>query len=94
MSRFRRYALPISHAADWSAVSETTDDHGMTYKVLWSAESWMYLGLCESYPTLSWQAATESEAFNGIRRQVQQRANLAPRATTDQPEPEGPGGGR
>lgn len=78
VSRFpRRRALQVDRGAGWSPVSETADDHGVVYRVMWSAESWMYLGLCDSHPNLSWQAATEGDALNGIRQQVQQRADLS-----------------
>ena len=33
----------------------------------------MYLGVCDSYPRLSWQADNDNDALDGIRRQVQQR---------------------
>lgn len=78
MSRSPRgRALRVDRDADWSVVSETADDHGVVYRVLWSADSWMYLGLCDSYPHLSWQATTEDGALNGIRRQVRQRADVS-----------------
>lgn len=74
MSRAPRRPDPKVHRdAHWSQVRETVDEHGVTYRVLWSAESGMYLGVCDSYPRLSWQADNDNDALDGIRRQVQQR---------------------
>ena len=74
----RRRALGIHRDADWSVVSETTDDHGVNFRVLWSADSWLYLGVCDSYPNLSWQAATAEEALAGIPRQARHYVGLSP----------------
>lgn len=61
---------PTHRDADWSEVNVTSDDHGVTYRVLWSAERWMYLGVCDAHPTLSWQAQTADAALDGICRRV------------------------
>ncbi len=66
----REPARWVTRNAHWSMVSETIDEHGLTYRVLWSAETWMYLGLCDAYPNLSWQAANQVDALDGIRQQV------------------------
>ena len=41
-------------------------DH-YTYRVTWSAEDEEYVGLCAEFPSLSWLASTQEEAFSGIR---------------------------
>lgn len=75
MSRAPRQRDPRTRRdGDWSAVRVTVDDQGVTYRVLWSAEYCVYLGLCDSYPRLSWQAENVDDALDGIRRQVQERA--------------------
>jgi predicted RNase H-like HicB family nuclease len=38
-----------------------------TYRVLWSNEDKEYVGLCAEFPSLSWLAETQEEAFLGIR---------------------------
>ena len=37
------------------------------YRVIWSAEDNEYVGLCTEFPSLSWLAPTQEEAFSGIR---------------------------
>ena len=44
-------------------------DH-YTYRVTWSAEDEEYVGLCAEFPSLSWLAPTQKEAFAGIRELV------------------------
>lgn len=44
-------------------------DH-YTYRVTWSAEDEEYVGLCAEFPSLSWLAPTQEEAFSGIRELV------------------------
>ena len=44
-------------------------DH-YTYRVTWSAEDEEYVGLCAEFPSLSWLAPTQEEAFSGIRTLV------------------------
>lgn len=70
----RRWERAAYRDADWAEFDVVSDDHGVTYRVLWSAEYWMHLGLCDAHPTLSWQAQTADDALDGIRRQVQDRA--------------------
>ncbi len=41
-------------------------DH-YTYRVTWSVEDQEYVGLCAEFPSLSWLASTQEEAFSGIR---------------------------
>ncbi len=43
-----------------------TSDH-YTYRVTWSAEDEEYVGLCTEFPSLSWLAPTQEEAFSGVR---------------------------
>jgi predicted HicB family RNase H-like nuclease len=45
------------------------NDH-YTYRVTWSAEDGEHVGLCVEFPSLSWLAPTQDEAFSGIRRVV------------------------
>ncbi|MBI2376472.1 MAG: type II toxin-antitoxin system HicB family antitoxin [Deltaproteobacteria bacterium] len=42
------------------------EDH-YTYRVTWSDEDKEYVGLCAEFPSLSWLAATQEDAFKGIR---------------------------
>ena len=44
-------------------------DH-YTYRIAWSAEDQEYVGLCTEFPSLSWLASTQEEAFSGIRQLV------------------------
>ena len=44
-----------------------------TYRVTWSAEDEEYVGLCAEFPSLSWLASTQEEAFSGIRQLVEER---------------------
>ena len=46
-----------------------TIDH-YTYRVTWSADDGEYVGLCAEFPSLSWLAPTQEEAFSGIRNVV------------------------
>ena len=41
-----------------------------TYRVTWSGEDEEYVGLCVEFPSLSWLAPTQDEAFSGIRALV------------------------
>lgn len=47
-----------------------TDPEKYTYRVLWSEEDEEYVGLCAEFPSLSWLAAAQGEALNGITRVV------------------------
>ena len=40
------------------------------YRVMWSAEDDKYVGLCTEFPSLSWLAPTQEEAFSGIQSLV------------------------
>ena len=44
-------------------------DH-YTYRVTWSGEDREFVGLCAEFPSLSWLASSQEEAFSGIRRLV------------------------
>ena len=48
-----------------------SDDH-YTYRVTWSPEDGEHVGLCLEFPSLSWLATTQEEAFAGIRGLVQE----------------------
>lgn len=41
-----------------------------TYRVTWSEEDQEHVGLCAEFPSLSWLAATQDEALQGIRAAV------------------------
>ena len=41
-----------------------------TYRVTWSTEDEEFVGLCAEFPSLSWLAPTQDEAFSGIRSVV------------------------
>lgn len=41
-----------------------------SYRVIWSEEDGEYVGLCTEFPSLSWLAGSQDEAFAGIRRLV------------------------
>lgn len=41
-----------------------------SYRVMWSEEDAEYVGLCAEFPSLSWLAGSQDEAFIGIRRLV------------------------
>lgn len=41
-----------------------------TYRVTWSVEDNEYVGLCSEFPSLSWLAADQDSALNGIRQVV------------------------
>jgi len=44
-------------------------DH-YTYRVTWSTEDDMHVGLCAEFPSLSWLADTPEEALGGVRQVV------------------------
>jgi predicted HicB family RNase H-like nuclease len=41
-----------------------------SYRVIWSEEDGEYVGLCTEFPSLSWLAGSQDEAFSGIRQLV------------------------
>lgn len=41
-----------------------------TYRVTWSADDEEFVGLCAEFPSLSWLAKSQEEAFKGIRSLV------------------------
>jgi predicted RNase H-like HicB family nuclease len=45
------------------------NDH-YSYRVTWSEEDGEYMGLCAEFPSLSWLASEQEEAFQGIRQLV------------------------
>jgi predicted HicB family RNase H-like nuclease len=45
------------------------NDH-YSYRVMWSEEDAEYVGLCTEFPSLSWVAGSQDEAFAGIRQLV------------------------
>ena len=52
------------------ATSAALKDDRYTYRVTWSSEDNEYVGLCAEFPSLSWLAATQVEALQGIRSLV------------------------
>lgn len=42
-----------------------SNDH-YTYRITWSQDDREYVGLCEEFPSLSWLASTQQDAFVGI----------------------------
>ena len=44
-------------------------DH-YTYRVTWSTDDDMHVGLCAEFPSLSWLADTPEEALSGVRQVV------------------------
>lgn len=59
-------------------------DH-YTYRVTWSAEDDMHIGLCTEFPSLSWLADTPEAALSGIRRVVAK--TVADIQSNDEPVP-------
>ena len=46
-----------------------SDDH-YVYRVIWSEEDQEYVGLCAEFPSLSWLAESQDDAWQGIRKLV------------------------
>ena len=44
--------------------------HHYTYRITWSPEDEENVGLCAEFPSLSWLAPSQDEAFSGIRSLV------------------------
>ena len=60
-------------------------DH-YTYRLTWSVEDEEYVGLCAEFPSLSWLASTQEEAFSGIRQLVAE--SIADMQTNNEQPPE------
>ena len=60
--------------SDLRVVRREVDSYGMRYTVLRSEDAGLYVGMCELYRSLSWQAESEAEALAGIQRLVNERA--------------------
>jgi predicted HicB family RNase H-like nuclease len=45
------------------------DDH-YVYRVVWSEDDQEYVGLCAEFPSLSWLAESQDDAWQGIRKLV------------------------
>jgi len=41
-----------------------------SYRIMWSEEDKEFVGLCNEFPSLSWLAASQDEAFKGVRTLV------------------------
>lgn len=61
-------------------------DH-YTYRVTWSPEDGMYVGLCAEFSLLSWLADTPAEAFTGIRQLVADSVSVLREDGDPVPEP-------
>lgn len=46
------------------------EDH--TFVIFWSEEDGEYVAVCDGHPFLSWLAPTHQEAWDGIRRLVEE----------------------
>lgn len=58
-----------------------------TYRVTWSEEDREYVGLCVEFPGLSWLAASQTEALEGIRQVVADAVNDMTANGEEVPEP-------
>ncbi len=56
-----------------------------TYRITWSAEDGEYIGLCSEFPSLSWLAASQEQAFAGIRDLV--KSNVADMLASNEEPP-------
>lgn len=63
-----------------------------TYRVLWSEEDQEHVGLCAEFPSLSWLAASQAEALEGITgvvadvlKDMAKRKELAPEPLSRRP---------
>ena len=64
----------------------THSDH-YTYRVRWSVEDDAYIGTVAEFPSLSWLADDQREAFDGIRTLVLDVLNDMQEAGEPAPEP-------
>jgi predicted HicB family RNase H-like nuclease len=58
-----------------------------TYRVTWSEEDQEYVGLCAEFPSLSWLAESQIEAFQGINDVVEDVLNDMRESGEQIPEP-------
>lgn len=58
-----------------------------TYRVMWSEEDQEHVGLCAELPSLSWLAASQSEALRGITKLVADVLKDMARSKEAPPEP-------
>jgi len=58
-----------------------------TYRVTWSEEDKEYVGLCAEFPSLSWLAATQEAALQGINNVVAEVVSDMESNGEDIPEP-------
>ena len=61
--------------------------HYYTYRVTWSAEDGEFVGLCAEFPSLSWLAPTQDDAFSGIRSLVRDVVEEMLRSEEAPPKP-------
>lgn len=62
------------------------NDH-YAYRVSWSEEDQEYVGLCTEFPSLSWLAATQEDALQGIRQVVEDVVTDMVSSGEEVPEP-------
>ena len=43
-----------------------------SYRITWSSADDSFVGLCAEFPSLSWVADTQDEAFKGIRKLIKE----------------------
>ncbi|MEQ8404230.1 MAG: toxin-antitoxin system HicB family antitoxin [Oceanicaulis sp.] len=62
------------------------DPKKYAYRVVWSQEDGEFVGLCAEFPSLSWLAATQAEALEGVVHLVSEI--VAEMAASAEPLPE------
>ncbi|MGJ3230506.1 MAG: type II toxin-antitoxin system HicB family antitoxin [Oceanicaulis sp.] len=63
------------------------DPKQYTYRVVWSQEDGEFVGLCAEFPSLSWLAATQTEALEGVVALVAEIASEMAGNSEPVPEP-------
>ncbi|MPY80722.1 MAG: toxin-antitoxin system HicB family antitoxin [Actinophytocola sp.] len=58
-----------------------------TYRVTWSQDDGEFVATCVEFPSLSWLAATQAEAFEGVERLVSDVVADLERSGEPVPEP-------
>ena len=63
------------------------DAEKYTYRVIWSEDDQEHVGLCAEFPSLSWLAAEQGEALDGIVKVVRDVLKDMARSGETPPEP-------
>jgi len=58
-----------------------------TYRVIWSEEDQEFVGMCAEFPSLSWLAASQAEALEGICAIVRDSVEDMQKNNEQVPEP-------